>query len=358
MMRKLWSSEHLRGGLFSLALIGLLFGGPAAALDAAAHAAEAATVTAPVSIAPAVAADHLKAILAGDSPGGLADLRAMQSHIQKLHEQLAKCTVGVSVGQAQGSGVIISKDGYVLTAAHVAGKPNADVQFTLSDGRTVSGKTLGLCRTIDAGLMKITDSGEWPFAEMGKSEALREGQWCVALGHPGGYQEDRGVVMRLGRIVFTQKDVITTDCTLVGGDSGGPLFDMDGHVIGINSRIAQDLAANMHAPVAAFQESWERLTKGDAWGHYPGQEPYIGVRGEEGATDAKLKSVVPDSPAADAGLQAGDVIIKFDGDDIANFEALKEAVASRQPSRSKELPIVVRRGEMTLELKIKIRRRG
>src|SRR5688572_3728213 len=91
----------------------------------------------------AAAPERLERLFAGGTPMGLADLKAMQSHVQKLTEQLSKATVGVEVGQAQGSGVIISKDGMVLTAAHVAGKPNVPVNFFLADGRTVKGITLG-----------------------------------------------------------------------------------------------------------------------------------------------------------------------------------------------------------------------
>jgi S1-C subfamily serine protease len=302
--------------------------------------------------ADSAADENLKRLLSGGNPLGIADLRAMQSHVQKLTEQLNKATVGVQVGNAQGSGVIITKDGYVLTAAHVAGKPNKEVDFFLADGRALKGKTLGLNRTMDAGLMKITDPGEYPFAEMGVSDGLKEGQWCLATGHPGGYQSDRGIVLRLGRVLLLDRQAITTDCTLVGGDSGGPLFDMQGRVIGINSRIAGSIEANMHVPVSTYRdkETWDRLNKGDAWGHYPGQEPYIGVRGEQGSTNAKVASVVPDSPAAKAGLQPGDVVLKFGDQDLTDFPSLSAAVRESQPDERIEL--TVQRGQETIKLNI------
>jgi serine protease Do len=308
--------------------------------------------------ADASASERLQKLFAGGTPMGLADLKAMQSHVQKLTEQLSKATVGVEVGQAQGSGVIISKDGMVLTAAHVAGKPNVPVSFFLADGRTVKGITLGLNRSMDAGLMKITDAGEYPFAEMGASNDLREGQWCLATGHPGGYQSDRGIVLRLGRVLLLAKEAITTDCTLVGGDSGGPLFDMQGRVIGINSRIAGPIEANMHVPVSTYkdQDTWERLNKGDAWGHYPGQEPYIGVRGEPGTTNAKVASVVPDSPAAKAGLKAGDIVLKFGDLALSDFPSLSAAVRQRQPGD--DITLSVQRADATIELKLKLGKKG
>lgn len=299
----------------------------------------------------------LRQLFAGGIPRGLADLKAMQSHVQKLTDQLTQCTVGVQVGAAWGSGVIISKDGYVLTAAHVAGKPNRErqVMIKLADGREVRGKTLGLFRTLDAGLMKITTPGEYPHAEMGDSAKLRMGQWCVAMGHPGGYQPERGAVLRLGQIVLDPTtDAITTDCTLVGGDSGGPLFDMEGHVIGINSRIANSLASNMHVPVSAYRSAWDRLASGDDWGHMPGHEPYLGVT-RKSEESAEIAAVRPKSPAEKAGVQAGDVVVKFDDKEIATFKALIDAVAECQPGD--EVNAQIRRGEQTLNLTIKLGKR-
>jgi serine protease Do len=293
----------------------------------------------------------------------------MQAHVRKLTDQLTKCTVGVEVGPAQGSGVIISKDGYVLTAAHVAspprgrgpgGRPPADqeVTFYLSDGKKVTGKTLGLFRTLDAGLLKITDPGEYPFAEMGDSESLKFGQWCLVTGHPGGYQPERGTVLRLGRIMALAKDAITTDCTLVGGDSGGPLFDMQGRVIGINSRISENLVSNMHVPVSAYKETWDRLVSGEVWGRFPSGRtpPYLGVQADETAKEeAKIGSVVPDSPADKAGLKPGDVVLKFGSRNITNFASLKEAVEGS--SRRQPVTVQVRRGTETKDLQVQLRSR-
>src|SRR5262245_14623932 len=243
-MRRGWPRTRLQQILATAPAVLLAFSPPLMEFSGRVFAVEVAPVDAKADPRVPHAAASRQKLFAGGTRAGVADLKAMQAHVQKLTEQLKKCTVGVTVGAAQGSGVIVSKDGYVLTAAHVAGAPNSRVEFTLADGKTVKGKSLGLFRTLDAGLRKITDPGDYPFAEMGSSEELKEGQWCLALGHPGGYQEDRGIVLRVGRVLLNAKDAITTDCTLVGGDSGGPLFDMDGHVIGINSRIAELLTSN------------------------------------------------------------------------------------------------------------------
>jgi serine protease Do len=311
--------------------------------------------TAPMSTTAETVSADLRKLLDGAPPKGPGDLKAMQSHIQRLSEKLKKCTVGVQVRRAWGSGVIISPDGYVLTAAHVAGRPNVDCEITLSDGRRVAGKTLGLYRTLDAGLMKITEPGEYPYAEMG-AYPLKEKQWCIALGHPGGYHVDRGAVLRLGRVLHIDRDAVTTSCTLVGGDSGGPLFDMDGRVIGVNSRIAEHLTTNMHVPVAIYKEqtAWDRLVKGEAWGSLPGREPYLGVGGEE-ASVARIAKVTPNSPAEKSDLRPGDLVLEFNGQKLTDFDSLRRAVADCQPNEVVELR--VQRDDQVLAIKVRLERR-
>jgi len=308
------------------------------------------------SPAPEALDPRLAKIFAGANPSGIADLRLMQDHVRKISEKLQKATVGVQVGAAQGSGVIINKDGYVLTAAHVSGQPKKQVLFQLYDGRKLLGETLGLDRSVDGGLMKINEGKDFPYLEMGDSSKLREGQWVLATGHPGGYQSDRKPVLRLGRLLLVERTVLTTDCTLVGGDSGGPLFDMEGKVIGINSRIATPLTANMHVPVNTFKETWERMEKGEAWGHFPGQEPFLGVRGEKDAKNAKLAHVFPNSPAEKAGLKVGDIVEMFGDQAITDFPSLSALVQQRQPGD--RIKLKVKRGDETLELKLVLGKRG
>ena len=354
-MRNMRRSWLLAAGKHSACIFSLLaFCSPLAIPARSANGAE--TTATATSAAATVDKLQLDRLLAGATPTGVADLRAMQDHVRKLTNQLMKCTVGVQVGQAQGSGVVISKDGFVLTAAHVAGQPNRNVTFLMSDGRVLRGKTLGLNRTVDSGLMKIDGVRDLPFVEMGASDRVNEGQWCLATGHPGGYQSDRTPVLRLGRVLLTENTTITTDCTLVGGDSGGPLFDMEGRVIGINSRIAGPLQANMHVPVNSFRETWDRLSTGEAWGHFPGQDPYIGIKGDAASKEAKIAEIVPDSPGAKSGLQVGDIVLKIDDQDLPDFASLSAAVRDRQPGD--RIKLQVRRGEEMKEIRLKLGRKG
>jgi S1-C subfamily serine protease len=292
------------------------------------------------------------AIFAGAAPKTVAELKAMQAVTQRLSQQVMQSTVGVRVGPAQGSGVIVTKEGHVLTAAHVAAAPGRDATFILNDGRSVRGKTLGVFYDLDAGLLQITEGGPWKPASVGDSNKIQVGQWCLGTGHPGGYERGRNAVVRFGRILRIEDDGITTDCTLVGGDSGGPLFDMQGRVIGIHSRIGNSLTANVHVPVSAYREHWDRLVRGDAWGSQPGIDPFIGVIGANDAKDARITQVNPGSPAAEAGIRPGDVITKFDGKAITDFESLSRTVRAGEPGD--RVPVEVRREGRTLRLQVTI----
>ena len=293
----------------------------------------------------------LTAILSGEIPANATDLRAMQEHVQSLTPQLVAATVAVRVGHAHGSGVVISGDGYVLTAAHVAGQPNQAARITLSDGRQLTGTTLGVYRTLDAGLIRIpaNPAGDpWPHAKMGKSEDVSPGQWCLATGHPGGFQSGRQPVVRLGRILSLKEDAtVHTDCTLIGGDSGGPLFDMQGQVIGVHSRIGGPLNVNLHVPVNTYSQQWDRLTRGDSWGHVPGTQPYIGVYGEPMSDVARISEVPAGTPADKAGLRSGDIVIQFAGKPVSNFDSLKSCVEDEQPGNRVNIE-VLRNGQREL----------
>jgi S1-C subfamily serine protease len=203
------------------------------------------------------------------SPKNLADLQAMEAKFKEVSEKVRPTVVGIQIGNSRGSGVVIREDGYVLTAGHVVAKPFQPVIFTFHDGKTANGISLGMFKTADAGLMKITDPGKYAFAQQGNSAGLKIGQWCLAMGHPLGYQPGRPPVVRVGRVIMLEENVMQTDCPMINGDSGGPLFDLDGKVIGINSRIGQQTDINLHSPVDIFSKHWNRLAMGDAWDEQP-----------------------------------------------------------------------------------------
>jgi serine protease Do len=199
------------------------------------------------------------------APKDLAGFQALETRIKAVVATVQPAVVGLEIGGSAGSGVIVSEDGLVITAGHVVGKPGQKVKFLFADGKTAGGTTLGNYSTPDAGMARITEPGKWPAVPLGRSGTLRPGTWCIALGHPLGYQPGRPPVVRIGRVLHVNDETIQTDCPIVSGDSGGPVFDLDGRVIGINSRISDPVNANLHAAVDVFHANWERLAKGDVW---------------------------------------------------------------------------------------------
>ncbi|MDA7951559.1 MAG: S1C family serine protease [Pirellulaceae bacterium] len=309
---------------------------------------------------------RLNKILLGGSPENTDDLVKMQGHVKKMVKEVMPAVVGVRVGGSSGSGVIVSEDGIVLTAGHVVKEPGTKVTFIFPDGSQKEGVSLGMNSGVDSGMMKITDKGKYPFRKMGHSSQLEPGQWLFAMGHPGGYEEGRTPPLRLGRLLVKTKSTLMTDCTLVGGDSGGPLFDMEGNVIGINSRIGPVITANMHVPVDVFYSTWDRLSSGESWGSLadlqkrferekkqkeeksgpskenkkeekkdsqaiPKAKPYVGMASDPDADYALIDEVLDGSPAAKAGLKPGDVIVSFDGNLVTDFEGLAEMIAQTSP---------------------------
>jgi hypothetical protein len=215
-------------------------------------------------------ADVLPPVFSRPQPESINDLKAIEARVQALLPKIMPAVVGVKIGAAQGSGVIVDNEGHVLTAGHVSDAPagkNAQREVVLPGGKILPVKVLGRNSSIDSGMLLITDrEEEFPHVEMGKSAELKRGDWVLAIGHPGGYKSNRGLVVRVGRVLEANPKYIRTDCTLVGGDSGGPLFDMHGRVVGIHSRIGNDIAFNIHVPVDTFRQTWNRLASGEKFG--------------------------------------------------------------------------------------------
>ncbi|MFO0846374.1 MAG: trypsin-like peptidase domain-containing protein [Gemmataceae bacterium] len=255
----------------------------------------------------------LPAALTKPAPESVADLKAIQEQVKAVLKKAVPATVAIVIpdpngrGVAAGSGVIISEDGYVLTAGHISQKPNERCTLILTDGKTLKGETLGWNKSRDAGLIKITDKGKWPVAKMADSGKVKAGDWCLTVGHPGGHKPGRPPVVRLGRVIATTKQWVQTDTPLVGGDSGGPLFDLNGNVIGIHSWISQSITGNMHVPVNTYKDDWDRLAKGEEWGREIGggggrtRGAGLGVAFDPDTDDLKITEVYPRTPAERAG---------------------------------------------------------
>ena len=288
-----------------------------------------------------------------NAPISLTDLKAMERHVKALAARVSPAVVEVEVGNGSGSGVVISSDGLVLTAGHVCGAPDRPVRFTFPDGKTARGKTMGRSYESDTGLMRITDRGPWPHAAMGDLKQARVGDWVLALGHPGGFDLRRSLVVRLGRIIRIAEDALQTDCTISPGDSGGPLLDMHGRVIGIHSAISTSVAENFHVAVTEFYDSWDLLVRG-AGRDEPPPTPraYVGASGVNDAAGCRLTEVDENSPASRAGLKAGDVVLKVNGREIKVAATFRRWMDEAKPGET--LNLEIKRGEEVLSVKVRL----
>lgn len=288
-------------------------------------------------------------------PRNVADLRRIEAQVQRVAERALPATVAVFVGQSAGSGVIISPEGLVLTAAHVVGRAGAGrrLHIILPDGRSLPGRSLGANHDIDAGMIQLDDPpADLPFVPIAKSGQLRPGEWVVTTGQPGGVVDNRAPPIRLGRVLFSEDDLVCTDCTLVGGDSGGPLINMAGQVVGIHSSIGQEITHNFHVATTGFVSSWDRLLAGDVWGGRPDDRPLLGVTGKTEEGQCLITRVLSGLPADEAGIRKGDVVSAVDGRPISSFDELARIIFFKIPGTS--VALAIKRGEVLTTIRVQV----
>lgn len=269
----------------------------------------------------------------------LQDLANLEKKVSEVALKAMPATVALVSEElgSSGSGVIISPDGLILTAAHVI-QGVKDVTVVFPNGKQTQGKVLGANYSKDIGMVQIEEKGTWPYMEQGASRPLQAGDWVIAMGHAAGYDAGRTPPVRFGRVMSKGPgNFLTTDCKLIGGDSGGPLYDLNGKVVGINSSIGMALQNNNHAGIDGFKTDWDRLIAGEAWGELQmnplanPEMPVLGIRmGESRGRGVPVELVESGTPADTAGILRQDLIRGIDGVTVRNAKDLLEALAKRQ----------------------------
>lgn len=302
---------------------------------------------------------------ASEASRTLQDLAKLELRVEAVATKVMPATVALLSEKtgSSGSGVVTTADGLVLTAAHVV-QGTAELVVVFPDGKQVPGKVLGANYSKDIAMVQITDKGSWPYVERGVSKPLAAGDWVIALGHSAGFDPGRTPPVRFGRVISKGPgNFLTTDCTLIGGDSGGPLFDLDGKIVGIHSSIGVSISNNNHAGIDGFRDDWDRLLAGEGWGRLslnPFANPEMPVLGIEMGLARRVKGVpvemvVPRSPAAAAGVRPGDLILAVDGSEIRNGNELLQVLAKKQAGEAVKLGVL--REDRNLEFKVTLARR-
>lgn len=264
-----------------------------------------------------------------------------------------------------GSGFIISKDGYILTNHHVVDGAD-EVIVRLNNREEYEAKVIGSDKDSDVALIKI-DGEDFPMLKFGDSNALKVGEWVLAIGSPFGFDHTvtAGIVSAKSRNLPSDNYVpfIQTDVAINPGNSGGPLFNMDGEVIGINSQIYSrsggfmglSFAIPIEMAVDVAMQIKESGSVSRGWLGVLIQEvtrelaETFGMKTPHGALVAK---VLDDSPAQQAGLQVGDVIVEFNGKKVTRSSSLPPLVGRTPVNKYADVTIMRDRKQMTIKVKI------
>ncbi|MBF0128283.1 MAG: DegQ family serine endoprotease [Magnetococcales bacterium] len=263
-----------------------------------------------------------------------------------------------------GSGVIIDEAGYILTNHHVVAEAD-EIQVRLSDEREFTATVVGRDAKSDLALIQIKADGKLPVASLGDSDQAEVGSWVVAIGNPFGLEASVtvGIISARGRSIGSgpYDNFLQTDAAINPGNSGGPLFNLQGEVIGINTAIVSRsggnmgigfaIPVNMAKSIVKQLRASGRVTRG-----------WMGVRIQTvtkelaealnlgGQRGALVASVEPKSPAEKAGVEPGDVIVKFDGHEVGRMKELPAIVADSPVNKKVPMEVIRNGSTKTLEV--------
>lgn len=258
---------------------------------------------------------------------------------------------------SQGSGFIISPDGYILTNNHLVGGAET-VTIQLADGRKVTAEIVGADPQTDVAVVKI-DRSDLPYIELANSDTVEVGEWVIAIGNPFGLSHTvtAGIVSAKGRSrigVADYEDFIQTDAAINFGNSGGPLLNLDGKAVGINTAIigpGGNVGIGLAIPSNMARDIYMQLKEsGEVVRGFlgvgladlvPGMGEYFQIEDDKGVV---ITEVVADSAAEKAGIKPDDVVVEFEGEAITNTNDFRNRVAMRKPGSRVEI-VVMREGK-------------
>jgi serine protease Do len=270
-------------------------------------------------------------------------------------------------GSALGSGFVISEDGFIVTNNHVIEGAD-DIEIEFYSGNRLKAKVVGTDPKTDIALLKVDTETPLPYVVFGDSDAIRVGDWVIAMGNPlgQGFSVSAGIISARGRTLQgTYDDYLQTDAAINRGNSGGPLFNMDGEVVGVNTAILSPsggsigigfaMASNVVSKVVAQLREFGETRRG--WLGVRIQDVTPEIADALGLASAKgaLVTDVPDGPAKDAGMLPGDLITSFDGNEITDTRDLVRRVGDAEVGKT--VRVVVLRDGRSRTLSVTLGRR-
>ena len=274
---------------------------------------------------------------------------------------------GAQRSNALGSGFVISADGYIVTNNHVIEGAD-EIQVEFFGGNTLDATLVGTDPKTDIALLKVESETPLPFVSFGNSDQMRVGDWVMAMGNPlgQGFSVSAGIVSARNReLSGTYDDFIQTDAAINRGNSGGPLFNMTGEVIGVNTAILSpnggsigigfSMASNVVSKVVNQLKEFGETRRGWLGVRIQDVTPDVAEAMGLAAAKGALVTDVPEGPAMEAGMKAGDVITSFDGVEVADTRELVRRVADTDVGKA--VPVVVLREGKNETLMIKLGRR-
>src|ERR1700754_3929920 len=270
-----------------------------------------------------------------------------------VYESAKDSVAYITTGEGTGSGFVVSDDGYVVTNAHVVEGANGQIKAKIGDGKTLDAKLVGQDASTDLALLKVDASNLKPLA-LGDSSTVQVGDPAYAIGNPFGLDRTltTGVISALQREIqspngFSIDDVLQTDAAINPGNSGGPLFNGAGQVIGVNSQIestgssagggqAGNVGIGFAIPSNTVKSVVAQLKASGKVSH-----AYLGVQTQpvQSGSGAQVAGLTADGPAAQGGLQVGDVITALGGKNVADSTALSALVDTYKPGDSVEVKV-------------------
>ena len=282
------------------------------------------------------------------------DVTELQSSIQQTIDSVQPAVVAIRGSRSAFSGVIVSSDGHILSAGHAV-KPGSRYLVILPDGRRLQARGKGSNPKADCALVQITEKfDDLPFVQIGESANLVANQPCIGISFPGGQGTREQPAVRFGRIVRKARrgGMLQSTALMEPGDSGGALFDLDGRVIGIHSRIGTSMSQNFEVPINVYKNFWTELN--DERSFTSNSRMVLGIIGREreDGMGITVEEVVDDSVASKSGIEEDDIIKVVYDKETASTAKLRAALAAASDKRLVKFSVVIQRADEELTLDV------